>query len=69
MDIFQQKFVYYFVGHLAGILVGLAYARGPLKYTMDVVYNTGSIVALLFKTKYNINLDFLFMLLLYISII
>ena len=55
MDIFQQKCVYYFVGHLAGILVGLAYARGPLKYTMDGVYNTGSIVALLFKTKYNIN--------------
>ncbi|KAK0041427.1 rhomboid-related protein 4-like isoform X2 [Biomphalaria pfeifferi] len=25
-----------FVGHLAGILVGLAYAKGPLKYIMDL---------------------------------
>jgi len=26
-----------FVGHLAGILVGLAYTKGPLKYFMDVI--------------------------------
>ena len=28
-----------FTGHLAGILVGLAYVKGPLKTIMDIVYN------------------------------
>ncbi|GBN60607.1 Rhomboid-related protein 4 [Araneus ventricosus] len=28
-----------FYGHLAGILVGLAYVKGPLKWIMDLVYS------------------------------
>lgn len=28
-----------FVGHLAGILVGLAYTQGPLKFLMDLPFN------------------------------
>lgn len=33
-----------FFGHLAGILVGMAYVQGPLKYVLDLVYSaiTGS---------------------------
>lgn len=31
-----------FTGHLAGILVGLMYVKGPLKYVMDTVSGTGS---------------------------
>ncbi|XP_059145464.1 rhomboid-related protein 4-like isoform X1 [Physella acuta] len=30
-----------FVGHLAGILVGLAYVKGPLKFLMDIFYPFG----------------------------
>lgn len=28
-----------FTGHLAGILVGMAYVYGPLKYFMDLLYS------------------------------
>ena len=28
-----------FTGHLAGILVGLAYVKGPLKTFMDIIFN------------------------------
>ncbi|XP_059145470.1 rhomboid-related protein 4-like isoform X2 [Physella acuta] len=31
-----------FVGHLAGILVGLAYVKGPLKFLMDIFYPFGT---------------------------
>lgn len=30
-----------FVGHLAGILVGLAYCKGPLKFIMDLIHPPG----------------------------
>ncbi|GFN75775.1 rhomboid-related protein [Plakobranchus ocellatus] len=31
-----------FVGHLAGILVGLAYVKGPLKFFMDIFFQPGN---------------------------
>ncbi|GIX91679.1 rhomboid-related protein 4 [Caerostris extrusa] len=33
-----------FYGHLAGVLVGMAYANGPLKYIMDFVYSFVKVV-------------------------
>lgn len=41
-----------FTGHLAGILVGLMYVKGPLKYIMDTVSGAGSGVTWRMRQSY-----------------
>lgn len=41
-----------FTGHLAGILVGLMYVKGPLKYIMDTVSGAGSGVTRRMRQSY-----------------
>jgi len=41
-----------FTGHLAGILVGMMYVKGPLKYVMDIVSGAGSGVTRRMRQSY-----------------
>ena len=39
-------------GHLAGILVGLLYVKGPLKWIMDIFLQAGKVTSLMMHSFY-----------------
>lgn len=45
-----------FTGHLAGILVGLMYVKGPLKYIMDTVSGAGEHPKIILHHRHNLSL-------------